>query len=126
MRYLRFPLCSRFGAMLVEWTMAVSHEGVVASSARMADWCCHWWRGVRVGCRFRQSGRRRIGDARADFNDADLAVQLYQPRIAGCAGYNNNVFDSAVPTHDNNWTSRLDYATFDNGGHHHDIARSWW
>ena len=110
--------------MLAEWTMVVSHEGVVESSARMADWCCHRWRCVRVGCSSRQPGRRRIGDPRADIDDADLAVQLNKPGIAGCAG-NNDVFVSAAPTHDNNWTSRLDYAIFDNGGHNHYIARSW-
>ena len=119
------PSVGWFGAMLAEWTMVVRCEGVVESSACVADWCCHWWRCVWAGCSSYQRGRRRIRDTRSDRDDADIDAQLNHPHVACCAGYNDNVFDSAAPTHDNNWTCRFDHATFDNGGHHHDIATSW-
>ncbi len=60
-----------------------------------------------------------------DLDDADIDAQLNHPHLAFCTGFSNNVFDSAAPSHDNNWTSRLNHATSDNAGHHHDIARSW-
>ena len=111
--------------MLAECPMVVSHEGVVGSSTCVADWCCHWWRCVRIGCSSRQRERWRIRDTPSDLDGADIDAQLNHPHVALCTGFNNNVFDSAAPTHDNNWTSRLNHATSDNAGHYHDIARSW-
>ena len=111
--------------MLAEWTMVVSCEGVVESSARVADWCCHWWSCVRIGCRSRHRERRRIGDAPSDFDDADLAVQFDEPGVAGFTGNDDYVFDAAAPADDNDFVPLFDCAAFDDSGHHHDIARSW-